>query len=92
MSGIYGIMGQLMMQNQQAQVANMETMYALQASAPTTSTETVDWQKRADELKAKIAAEEMDAASKKRGRESTVLTSPLTDEKVKTTESVLQGN
>ncbi len=75
----------MMRQNQQ----NMETMMA---AAPKAEVDpSVNWSKRMEELRTKISGDMNTAASKRRGRESTVVTSPLTDDEVKLTESVLSG-
>lgn len=72
--------------------SQQETMYTLMSQAPTaTAKADPDFNKRADDLKAKIAADYTKEAAARRGRESTILTTPLTDEPVALTDSVLTG-
>lgn len=71
----------------------MDSMIMMQSMAPdSTATAEPDWKKRADALREKISASVTADAAARRGRESTIVTSPLTDEPVKTTESVLTGS
>ena len=87
---MYAAMGQMAAMNAAANAQTMDAMTAMQMKAPEpTATTDQDWKKRSDALREKIAT---NTANTRRGRESTILTSPLTDEKVKTTESVLTGS
>lgn len=56
-----------------------------------TQVEEQTWSDKMAALKAKVAADTTEIAAKKRGRASTILTSPLNDEEVKTTGSILMG-
>jgi len=90
---MFAAMGQMAAMNAAMQAQSMDQMMTMQAMAPEpTATAEPDWQKRADALREKISASVTADAAARRGRESTILTSPLTDEKVKTTESVLTGS
>lgn len=93
MTPIYAAMGGMMemmaasqMQNQKNQLS----MLLAQAPQPT-ATPTYDWQSRAAALKEKISGQVTEEAAARRGRASTILTSPLTDEDVSLTTSVLTG-
>ncbi len=89
-SAMYEAMGQMAAMNAASNAQTMDAMMMMQSQAPEpTATTDQDWQKRSDALKEKIAT---NTANSKRGRASTILTSPLTDEQVKTTESVLTGS
>ena len=89
---MYEAMGQMMAMSAQTNAQTTEAMTAMQANAPAaTATAEQDWKKRSEELREKMSANMTSDAAAKRGRESTILTSPLTEEKVKTTESVLTG-
>jgi len=91
---MYSTMAQMMAMQQSNSDQSLQQMRQMQMAAPQ-STEPeaeTNWKARADALREKIAASETDAASRRRGRESTILTSPLTDEDVNTTESVLKGS
>ena len=93
MSPIYAAMGGMMEMMAASQMQNQKTqMMSLLASAPQpTATPTYDWKSRADALREKISGQESEAAAARRGRSSTILTSPLTDEDVTLTTSVLTG-
>ena len=73
-------------QNQKNQLG----MMLAQAPQPT-ATPTYDWKSRAAALKEKISGQVSEEAAARRGRASTILTSPLTDEDVTLTTSVLTG-
>lgn len=89
---MYNAMNQMAELTAMQNANSMNAMMALQSQAPVAEvTPNVDWKKRADALREKIGAEEKEKALSRKGRESTILTSPLTDEKVKVTESVLTG-
>jgi len=89
---MYAAMGQMMAMSAATNAQTIEAMTAMQAQAPkATAVAEQDWKKRSDELRAKISADMSSEAASKRGRESTVLTSPLTEEEVQTTQSVLTG-
>lgn len=90
---MFEAMGQMAAMNAALQAQSMDQMMAMQAMAPEpTAKAEPDWKARADALREKISASVTADAAARRGRESTILTSPLTDEKVKTTESVLTGS
>jgi hypothetical protein len=85
----FGAMSEMMMQTQ---ASSTDAMMKMMAQAPqSTVTTEPDWKKRADELRAKITGDLTEEAAKRRGRESTILTSPLTEEEIKLTDSVLTG-
>jgi hypothetical protein len=93
MSPMYLAMGQMQQQMAEAQMQNMRQIDSLMASAPKpTVDKTVDWKNQAAELKKKIAADYDINAANRRGRESTIITSPLTDTDVALTDSVLTGS
>jgi len=93
MSPIYAAMGGMMEMMAASQVQNQKNqlgMMLAQAPQPT-ATPTYDWQSRAAALKEKISGQVSEEAAARRGRASTILTSPLTDEDVTLTTSVLTG-
>jgi len=93
MSPMYRAMGQMQQQMMESQMQNMHQIDSLMASAPKpTLDKTVDWKNQAAELKKKIAADYDANAADRRGRESTIITSPLTDKDVALTDSVLKGS
>lgn len=94
LSPMYMALSQMQLSNSASQQQGLQQMQAMQDSAPKQSATPSEqsWKERADALRARISASETDAASKRRGRESTILTSPLTDEEVKTTEPILKGS
>ena len=75
-----------------AQASNNESAYALLAAAPegTASTST-NWQSQSTDLAKRIAAAYNSSEDSPKGRASTVLTSPLTDDEVNLSSSVLSG-
>lgn len=93
MTPIYAAMGGMMEMMAASQVQNQKNqMSMLLAQAPQpTATPTYDWQSRAAALKDKISGQVTEEAAARRGRASTILTSPLTDEDVSLTTSVLTG-
>ena len=93
MSPIYAAMGGMMEMMAASQVQNQKNqlgMMLAQAPQPT-ATPTYDWKSRAAALKEKISGQVSEEAAARRGRASTILTSPLTDEDVTLTTSVLTG-
>jgi len=90
-SAMYNAMNQMAAMNAALNAQAMTAMTSMQAAAPKVQAEP-DWKARADSLREKIASSVTADNAARRGRESTILTSPLTDEKVKTTESVLTGS
>lgn len=93
MTPIYAAMGGMMEMMAASQMQNQQnTLGALLAQAPQpTATPTYDWKSRADALREKISGQVSEEAAARRGRASTILTSPLTDEDVTLTTSVLTG-
>ena len=93
MTPIYAAMGGMMEMMAASQVQNQKNqMSMLLAQAPQpTATPTYDWQSRATALREKISGQVSEEAAARRGRSSTILTSPLTDEDVTLTTSVLTG-
>ncbi len=75
-----------------AQASNNADAYALLAAAPegTASTST-NWQSQSTDLAKRIAAAYNSSEDSPKGRASTVLTSPLTDDEVNLSSSVLSG-
>jgi len=93
MSPMYLAMGEMQKQMMEAQVQNMHQIDNLMASAPKpTVDKTVDWKMQSDELKKKILAYYDTNVAHRRGRESTIITSPLTGRDVALTDSVLTGS
>ena len=93
MSPIYAAMGGMMEMMAASQVQNQKNqlgMMLAQAPQPTATPE-YDWKSRAAALKEKISGQVAEEAVARRGRASTILTSPLTDEDVTLTTSVLTG-
>lgn len=93
MSPIYAAMGGMMEMMAASQVQNQKNqlgMMLAQAPQPTATPE-YDWKSRAAALKEKISGQVSEEAAARRGRASTILTSPLTDEDVTLTTSVLTG-
>lgn len=93
MSPMYAALSNMQATNAEMLAENQTRMNKMvgEISSPRATPDTESWAQKMDALRKKISADSADAASKKRGRESTVLTSPLTDEQVKTTGSVLTG-
>ena len=90
---MFEAMAEMSAMNAAMQAQSMDSMMLMQSMAPeTTAKAEPDWKKRADALREKISASVTADAAARRGRESTIITSPLTDEPVKTTESVLTGS
>ena len=95
---MYATMAQMMAMQASSQDQSLQQMRQMQSQLQTAAPKpadpdiTTNWKARADALREKISATEMDAAGRRRGRESTILTSPLTDEDISTTESVLKGS
>jgi len=76
---------QQMMANQSAQMAPP----AIPDAPEVTADPVIDWTEKQKELANKVRADYEDDASRKRGRASTILTSPLLDEQLDRTESLL---
>lgn len=90
---MFAAMGQMAAMNAAANANTMDAMMTMKSMAPeTTAVAEPNWKARADALREKISSSVSAEVAARRGRESTILTSPLTDEKVKTTESVLTGS
>lgn len=76
-----------------AQAYNNASAYALLASAPkATASTSSNWQSQSTDLAERIAAAYNSAEESPKGRSSTVLTSPLTDDEVNLSSSVLSGD
>lgn len=88
--GMYMQMMNSAMMNQQAMMADASSQYQLPDTPEPYTSPDIDWAEKNKELSNKAKADFEDSTAKKKGRSSTILTSPLADdEEADTTKSVL---